>query len=149
MPEADETAWRLRQQLTVFAQAGIDQLVLGCTHYPFFKGFLLEEIARQQLSIQIVDSGQAIAERVKQLLLSNQLLASANIKGNGNNHINEYCNEYCNDDSNAHRAIATNHQISPVVRLPLTFYASKYDDTLGALIKQLVGQETVLQYASK
>lgn len=113
----------------------------------------MEEIARQQLSIQVVDSGQAIAERVKQLLLSNQLLASANIKGNGNNHINEYCNEYCNDDSendsNAHRAIATNHQISPVVRLPLTFYASKYDDTLGALIKQLVGQETVLQYASK
>lgn len=149
MPEADETARRLRQQLTVFAQAGIDQLVLGCTHYPFFKGFLLEEIARQQLSIQVLDSGQAIAERVKQLLLSNQLLASANIKGNGNNHINEYCNDDGENDNNAHRAIATNHQILPIIRLPLTFYASKYDDTLGALIKQLVGQETVLQYASK
>ena len=64
MPEQDATAERLRQQLQTFANDGVDQLVLGCTHYPFFKPFLLDEIARQQLSMQVVDSGQAIAERV-------------------------------------------------------------------------------------
>ncbi|WP_261863758.1 glutamate racemase [Psychrobacter sp. JCM 18900] len=36
MSEQDETAERLRQQVRVFANAGVDQLVLGCTHYPFF-----------------------------------------------------------------------------------------------------------------
>ncbi|MGM8900159.1 glutamate racemase, partial [Psychrobacter sp. 1Y4] len=41
MPVEDETAQRLRQQLQAFANEGIDQLVLGCTHYPFFKSFLL------------------------------------------------------------------------------------------------------------
>lgn len=75
MPENCETAKRLRQQLQIFAQDGVDQLVLGCTHYPFFKAFLLDEMAQQQLSIQVVDSGQAIAERVKQLLVANQLSA--------------------------------------------------------------------------
>jgi len=75
MSEQDETAERLRQQIRVFANEGVDQLVLGCTHYPFFKTFLLDEIAQQQLSIQVIDSGQAIAERVKQLLIANNLSA--------------------------------------------------------------------------
>ncbi|MGP4848412.1 glutamate racemase, partial [Marinobacter sp. 1Y8] len=76
MSEQDETAERLRQQIRVFANEGVDQLVLGCTHYPFFKTFLLDEIAQQQLSIQVIDSGQAIAERVGQLLIANNLSAS-------------------------------------------------------------------------
>ncbi|WP_372887934.1 glutamate racemase, partial [Psychrobacter sp.] len=76
MSEQDETAERLRQQVRVFANEGVDQLVLGCTHYPFFRTFLLDEIAQQQLSIQVIDSGQAIAERVRQLLIANNLSAS-------------------------------------------------------------------------
>ena len=36
MPEQHDTALCLRQQLQNFANDGIfDQLVLGCTHYPF------------------------------------------------------------------------------------------------------------------
>lgn len=44
---------------------GLDQLVLGCTHFP-----LLAEELRRVLppSVQLVDSGQAIAARVQSLL---------------------------------------------------------------------------------
>lgn len=76
MPEKSETAQRLRQQLQAFVAADVDYLVLGCTHYPFFKGFLFDEIRAQQLPLQVVDSGQAIAARVKSLLSEQQLLAT-------------------------------------------------------------------------
>jgi glutamate racemase len=75
MPENCETAQRLRQQVRQFADDNIDYLVLGCTHYPFFKDFLMDEIAAQQLSMQVVYSGQAIAARVQHLLVVNNILA--------------------------------------------------------------------------
>ena len=126
MPENCETAQRLRQQLQVFAKNGIDQLVLGCTHYPFFKAFLLDEITQQQLSIQVVDSGQAIAERVKQLLVANQLSALP--------------------DDSAEQNNIESREASKENRLPLTFYATKYDDKLAVLVQRLLGKETRLQY---
>lgn len=130
MPEQDETALRLRQQLQSFANDGIDQLVLGCTHYPFFKTFLLDEIAQQQLSIQIVDSGQAIAERVKQLLIVNELSASI--------------------DSEVDESRLDIYNRTKVGNIfPLTFYATKYDERLTVLVERLLGEDTVLQYYSK
>jgi len=128
MPEQDETAFSLRQQLGLFANDGVDQLVLGCTHYPFFKAFLLDEITQQQMSMQVVDSGQAIAERVKQLLVDNQLLA-----------LNEGEAGYSSSVDNT----------DTYTRHPLVFYATKYDDKLGALIERLLGKEVVWQYYSK
>lgn len=130
MPEQDETAQRLRQQIQAFANDGVDHLVLGCTHYPFFKTFLLEEIARHQLPIKVVDSGQAIAERVKQLLVANQLYAATEGKTNSPN-INAL------DKTNVD------------IRRPLTFHATKYNDKLGALIERLLGKEAVLRYCVK
>ena len=128
MPEESDTASSLRQQLQVFANDGIDQLVLGCTHYPFFKAFLLDEIAQQQLSMQVVDSGQAIAERVKQLLVVNQL--SALIESESD-------------------SLATMDSPDFNLRSPLVFYATKYDDKLDILITRLLGREVVLQYYAK
>ncbi|MDE4455917.1 glutamate racemase [Psychrobacter sp. DAB_AL62B] len=127
MPEDSETAQRLRQQLQVFAEDGVDQLVLGCTHYPFFKSFLLQEIAEHQLSMDVVDSGQAIAERVKQLLLANQLSALPK------NSLDE-------------NALESNGTTMINTQLPLTFYATKYDQKLALLIRRLLGEETHLQY---
>ena len=127
MPVEDETAQRLRQQLRAFANEGIDQLVLGCTHYPFFKSFLLDEIAQQQLSIQVVDSGQAIAERVKQLLVANQMSATL-------------------DNETSTQDLSAINKTNVDIKLPLTFHATKYSDRLSALIERLVGKETVLQY---
>lgn len=130
MPLQDETAQRLRQQIQVFANEGIDHLVLGCTHYPFFKSFLLDEIAQQQLAIQVVDSGQAIAERVKQLLVANQMSATL-----------------YNETSTQNLSAINKTNVD--IRQPLTFHATKYSDRLSALIERLLGQETILQYYSE
>jgi len=128
MSEDDDTAQNLRHQLQVFVDEGVDQLVLGCTHYPFFKTFLLNEIIQKQLPIQIVDSGQAIAERVKQLLLLNQLSAPLN---------------------DAEETHDEKRQTGDKIRLPLTFHATKYSDKLSALVERLLGEETSLQYYSE
>jgi len=127
MSEQDETAERLRQQVQVFANEGVDQLVLGCTHYPFFKTFLLAEIAQQQLSIQIIDSGKAIAERVRQLLIANNLSASCMSE---------------RQKSLTSKSIPTN----TITRSPLTFHATKYSDRLCASVERLLGTEMALQY---
>lgn len=77
MPLLSQTAVRLRTMIGQFAEAGIDYVVLGCTHYPFFKDFLLQEIEAQKYAIQVVDSGQAIASRVRHVLASHHMLAQA------------------------------------------------------------------------
>ena len=117
MPETSETAQRLRQQLQAFASADVDYLILGCTHYPFFKGFLFDEIEAQQLALQVVDSGQAIATRVKSLLAEQQLLATT--------------------ESVSH----TEHKGHPLV-----FYASENNDRLKKLVQRLVGPQTQVKY---
>lgn len=131
MPEDSETAQDLRAQLQVFAQDGVDQLVLGCTHYPFFKAFLRQEITEQQLGLVIVDSGQAIAERVKQLLLINQLLANQLLVGP--------------DNISAHET-SNSREASIEMVPPLTFYATKYDEQLGAVVQRLLGKQSRIQY---
>ncbi|MGE6246525.1 glutamate racemase [Psychrobacter proteolyticus] len=127
MSDQDPTAERLRQQLRIFANEGVDQLVLGCTHYPFFKPFLLDEIIKQQLSIQVIDSGQAIAERVKQLLMANNLSASVMSDKQGN------------------RTQKTSKR-NTIIRAPLNFHATKYSDKLCALVEHLLGEDMALQY---
>ena len=46
----------------------MDILVLGCTHYPFFRQFLQDWIDEQHITMTLLDSGAAIAQRVKSLL---------------------------------------------------------------------------------
>ncbi len=127
MPENSETAQNLRGQLQVFAKDGVDQLVLGCTHYPFFKDFVMQAIESQRLSMQVVDSGQAIAERVKQLLIVNNLSALP-IDGLSRNGVLD--------------ASLSDNQIKP----PLVFYATKYDKQMDLLLSRLLGEQTHLQY---
>ncbi|WP_350562729.1 glutamate racemase [Psychrobacter sp. CAL346-MNA-CIBAN-0220] len=118
MPETSETAQRLRQQVRAFATDDIDYLVLGCTHYPFFRAFLVDEINAQQLSMQVIDSGQAIATRVQSLLAKQNLLATPE------NSI------ACRNDK----------------KHPLVFYASKYDDRLDGVVRRLLGAQTQIEY---
>lgn len=47
----------LREALHPMLMAGADQLVLGCTHYPFLK-----EVIRRDFPFQLVDSGRAVAQ---------------------------------------------------------------------------------------
>ena len=117
MPEHSQTAERLRQLIKDFASEGVDYLVLGCTHYPFFKTFLLQEIAAQNLSLQVVDSGQAIAARVQDLLITNNL---------------------------SNNTVALSQQAD--ASKALTFYASRYDSHLLEILPRLVGTETRIDY---
>jgi len=75
MPLDSETPERLKCQLKSFAEQRVDHLVLGCTHYPFFREFVLAEVESENLGIKVVDSGAAIAARVKALLQQFQSLA--------------------------------------------------------------------------
>ncbi len=62
-----------------FMIAGIDYLVLGCSHYPYVKE-LLEELLPTR--VQIIDSGRAVARQVKQVLTDFKLINHAEIIGN-------------------------------------------------------------------
>ncbi|MCL1623088.1 glutamate racemase [Moraxella sp. Tifton1] len=66
----------LTDQVKRWADEGVDVIVLGCTHYPFFKQFLQDHIHKNNLDVRLLDSGVAIAERVKSLLLAYQIEAT-------------------------------------------------------------------------
>lgn len=55
----------LRAHLAPLLAAGVDQLVLGCTHYPFLRP-LLAEVAGP--GVDIIDPAPAVARQVRRLL---------------------------------------------------------------------------------
>lgn len=56
---------RLEQLTRPLRDAGVDTVVLGCTHYPFVRGPLVRVLGPD---VQLVDSAPAIARRTEQLL---------------------------------------------------------------------------------
>lgn len=68
MPISSPVARLLIDKTHQWASAGVDVMVLGCTHYPFFRQFLESHIESMALPMMLIDSGVAIAQRVKQLL---------------------------------------------------------------------------------
>lgn len=62
---SSETKLLLENYISPMIEAGIDYLVLGCTHYPFLRP-ILEQILPS--NVTILDSGEAIARRVDHLL---------------------------------------------------------------------------------
>lgn len=70
--EADSGRARavLRETLTPLAEAGVDQLVLGCTHYPFLAGSIAAEFGSR---FTLVDSGAAVARHTRNVLSRNVL----------------------------------------------------------------------------
>jgi glutamate racemase len=72
--DSPETDALLRQYLSPMLDAGIDHLVLGCTHY----AFLSEAIQRITGDcVKLVTPGAAVARRVRQLLQERDLLADS------------------------------------------------------------------------
>ncbi|MBZ9713876.1 glutamate racemase [Deinococcus multiflagellatus] len=67
-----ETRAVLREVLTPLAQAGADQLVLGCTHYPFLAASLRAEFGD---TFALLDSGAAVARHTRRVLDAAGLLA--------------------------------------------------------------------------
>ncbi|WP_221090508.1 glutamate racemase [Deinococcus aquaedulcis] len=67
-----ETRAVLRDILAPVAQAGADQLVLGCTHYPFLAASIRAEFGD---TFALLDSGAAVARHTRRVLEGAGLLA--------------------------------------------------------------------------
>lgn len=76
--EAENLLWKY---LKPMLDCNIDQLVLGCTHYPFFKP-LLKKLLPQ--NIDVIDPSPAVAKQVCRVLLENEM--SSNGLGNASYH---------------------------------------------------------------
>lgn len=63
----------LRKYVDPMVECNIDQLVLGCTHYPFFKP-LLKRILPE--GVDIIDPAPAVAKQTARVLADNSLEAS-------------------------------------------------------------------------
>lgn len=61
----------LKKYITNLLNQNIDYLVLGCSHYPFLIPQIKKMIGPK---IKIIDSGEAVAKQVKNILESHQLL---------------------------------------------------------------------------
>lgn len=76
MPTSHIAVDELNSLLTLLLDHRVDHLVLGCTHYPFFKQYLREKIDalianrgdETPANLVLIDSGQAIARRAASLL---------------------------------------------------------------------------------
>lgn len=69
--DTDEALKLLEKYIHPMIEAGIDQLVLGCTHYPFLLNNIKKIVGN---SINIVDPAFPVAKRLKDLLESNKLI---------------------------------------------------------------------------
>jgi glutamate racemase len=76
--DTPETEALLRRYLTPLLDAGIDQLVLGCTHYPFL-GPAIQRIAGPEVTL--IDPAPAVARQVGRVLAQRSLLAPAGQQG--------------------------------------------------------------------
>ena len=63
----------MAQYLAPLLTAGIDQLVLGCTHYPFLRP-LIEEMAGTGVSV--IDPAPAVARQTGRVLAQHDWLAA-------------------------------------------------------------------------
>ena len=69
----------LRNYLQPMIEAKVDYLVLGCSHYPYLIPQIKKIIPAE---IKIIDSGEAVARQVKNVLIKNDLLNNKGNKGN-------------------------------------------------------------------
>ncbi len=69
-PEAESA---VRQEIQPLLDAGIDKLVLGCTHFPALRP-AFERVAGP--GVEVIDSGAAIARQTRRMLTKKGLLAA-------------------------------------------------------------------------
>ncbi len=76
--EGDEVLSLIEQYVSPFQKNDIDQLVLGCTHYPYFYD-LIKKTAGE--GITVIDSAEAVARRTKDILMTGKMLQTENVPG--------------------------------------------------------------------
>ncbi|WP_119067898.1 glutamate racemase [Aggregatilinea lenta] len=83
LAEAGETSGdaareAVRRRLAPLLAAGIDQLVLGCTHFPFLRAIIEAEVGP---GVCVIDPGAAIARQVRRVLDGRGLLNGSDAPG--------------------------------------------------------------------
>ncbi|MBZ5996151.1 glutamate racemase [Leuconostoc gelidum subsp. gasicomitatum] len=86
--------------LAPFKAAGIDTLILGCTHFPLLEPFIREAVGQQ---ITLIDSGRETIYAIKQCL--NKLALNSDIK---HNHDEDIYYTTSDSDDETFKVIATN-----------------------------------------
>ncbi len=71
--DTKETIEILKKHLQPLVEDGVDAIALGCTHYPFLRDEIERIVGKR---VEVVDSGGAVARRVKEVLTNEKLLAS-------------------------------------------------------------------------
>ncbi len=95
--------WVAQSYLEPLREAGVDTLVLGCTHYPLLKGVIAQAVGD---GVTLVDSADETARAVEELLDANGL---ANYTGPGGGHT-----FYATDISDTMTALAESFFSGPV-----------------------------------
>jgi glutamate racemase len=73
----------VRRYLEPLVRAGIDKLVLGCTHYPLLRDVIARELcAMSGKAVPVVDSAEATAAELGELLRERSLAAQRSAPGN-------------------------------------------------------------------
>jgi glutamate racemase len=79
--DGEETAVLLQQILSPMISAGVDTLVLGCTHYPFVLPLLTRLLANAPQPVTIIDPAPAVARQAQRVLTQRGLLTTASNLG--------------------------------------------------------------------
>ena len=66
-----------RRYLSSLKSHNIDTLILGCTHYPIIKDIIQKKIGER---VKLIDSAEAVSEKIKDFLQNNSLELSKNSK---------------------------------------------------------------------
>jgi glutamate racemase len=66
--DGPETEMLVRQCLAPMLEAGIDSLVLGCTHYPFLRPAIERAIAATGKEVAVIDPAPAVARQTRRVL---------------------------------------------------------------------------------
>lgn len=78
LADGERTRAVLREVLAPIVEAGADQLVLGCTHYPFLAGSIRAEFGD---TFALLDSGVAVARHTRNVLQRAGLLGDRQTRG--------------------------------------------------------------------
>lgn len=68
----------LQRYLAPLLEAGVDTIILGCTHYPLVRAQIQALAGRE---VQLIDTGAAVAQQVQRVLREHHLLAPAGALG--------------------------------------------------------------------
>ncbi len=71
--ESDNVKQYIKEQVKEYNLEDYSELVLGCTHFPFFKDILSKVFPKE---IQIIDGSKGVANRLKNILEENNLLGN-------------------------------------------------------------------------